>query len=420
MTPQAMLQSTDGNPSGSAILGGIKVLDLTRVLAGPWCTQSLADLGATVYKIEKPGVGDEMRHSPPFLKEPDGSRSKESVPYLCVNRGKRSLTIDFTRPEGQEVVRQLALQCDVLVENFKVGDLKRFGLDQASLREQNPGLIYCSITGYGQDGPMASLPGYDPVFQAISGIMSTCGLPDGVPGGGPMRSMVSLVDVMTGMTATSAILAALFHRERTGQGQYIDMALLDVALASTAHLGQNYLATGKVPQRAGNGSLLFAPSGCFPCKEGHVFIQIGNDLQWRRLCEGMERPDWLADERFATNAQRMEHVPELNAVVSAMTSTFDKQVLADRLGVAGVPCGPVNTLAEAFDHPQVKHRGIRVEVEHETLGSVPLMRSPLRFSETPPQHKPAPRFGADTVTVLQDELELDDAAIDRLREASVL
>lgn len=406
--------------NNTSILSGIKVLDLTRVLAGPWCTQSLADLGATVYKIERKGIGDEMRHSPPFLQDPDGSRSTDSVPYFCVNRGKQSLTIDFTQPEGRRILLELVQQCDVLVENFKVGDLKRHGLDYDSLKEIHPELVYCSITGYGQDGPMASLPGYDPVFQAISGIMSTCGLPDGVPGGGPMRSMVSLVDVMTGMMSTSAILAALFHRQRTGEGQYIDMALLDVAIASTAHLGQNYLSTGRLPQRAGNGSLLFAPSGCFPCQEGDVFIQIGNDLQWRRLCQSLERDDWLNDPRFETNGQRMEHVPELNAAVSAMTRQWDKHALADKLGDAGVPCGPVNTIDQAFAHPQAVHRGIRIDVDHEIHGKIPLIRNPMRFSKTPPIHQPPPRFGADTEAVLRAELGLSGEDVARLRQAGVV
>ena len=402
------------------ILSGIRVLDLTRVLAGPWCTQSLADMGATVYKIERPGSGDEMRASPPFLPDRNGQPTRDTPSFLCVNRGKRSLTIDMTQPQGQVLLRDLARQCDVLVENFKVGDLKRHGLDYASLRALHPSLIYCSITGYGQDGPLAAQPGYDPVFQAISGIMSTCGRPDDQPGGGPMRSMLPLVDVMTGMTATSAVLAALLHRQRTGEGQCLDIALLDVAMAANVHLGQNYLSTGRQPRRAGNGSLLFAPSNCYPCEDGHILIQIGNDAQWERLCKALGREDWLADPRYASNAQRVTGSGDLDNALSEQTRQHRKQALADRLGAAGVPCGPVNTLEQAYDHPQARHRGLRMTVDHPVHGEVAMTRSPLRFSRTPVQYRPSPALGADTADVLREQLGLDDAALDRLHAAGVV
>ncbi len=404
----------------ASILQGIKVLDLSRVLAGPWCTQALADMGAEVWKIERQGVGDEMRASPPFLNDKDGQPTNETPSYLCVNRGKRSLTIDFTRPEGQALLHELARQCDVVVENFKAGDLVRYQLDYDSLRAINPSLVYCSITGYGQDGPMAALPGYDPVFQAISGIMSTCGLPDGQPGAGPMRSMLPLVDVMTGMVATSTVLGALLHRQRTGEGQHLDLALLDVALAASVHLGQNYLSTGRTPQRAGNGSLLFAPSNCFPCQEGHILIQIGNDNQWQRLCKALGRDDWLGDVRFAKNAGRMRHKTEVDDAVSSVTRSWDKQALSKMLGDAGVPCGPVNDVAQAFEHEQVKHRGLRVEVEHARLGTVPLIRSPFRFAKTPVEHRAPPSLGADTRQVLREHLQVNDERWEQLKRAGVV
>lgn len=402
------------------ILSGVKVLDLTRVLAGPWCTQALADMGADVYKIERPGVGDEMRHSPPFLKDPQGQPTRETPSYVAVNRGKRSLAVDFTKEAGRKLLLDLAAQCDVFAENFKVGDLKRYGLDYESVRVVNPGIVYCSITGYGQDGPYAAWPGYDPVLQAVSGIMSTCGLPDGQPGGGPMRSMVPLVDVMTGMISTSAVLAALLHRRNTGQGQHIDVALLDVAVTATNYMAQNYLNTGRTPRRAGNGSHLFAPSNCFPCADGPLLIQIGNDGQWVKLCKALDREAWLSDPRFVSNAERVRHAAELNEEVMAVTRTLQRHALVQVLGAAGVPCGPVNNIDEAFEHEQVRHRGLRAEVEHPLLGTLPVVRSPFRFSETPVQLKAPPLLGADTDAVLEAELRLSNEALSALREQGVL
>ena len=401
------------------ILAGVKVLDLSRVLAGPWCTQSLADMGATVYKIERLRVGDEMRHSPPFLQDTSGTPTGDSTSYLSVNRGKRSLTIDFTKPRGLQLLLRLAQRCDVLVENFKAGDLKRYGLDYASLCKVNPSIVYCSITGYGQEGPMAALPGYDPVFQAISGIMSTCGLPDGLPGAGPMRAMVPVIDVMTGMVSTSAVLGALLHRKNSGEGQHLDIALLDVALAATVHLGQTHLSTGKLPERAGNGSKLFAPSNLYPCQEGHILIQIGNDFQWSRLCKCLGKEDWMQDPRLATNATRMLQASALDAMLSEVTQSWDKQALSELLGAAGVPCGPVNNLAQAFAHPQAKYRDIRMQLAHPVYGTVDLIRSPLRFSKTPAQYRVPPALGADTAAVLA-ELGVDAAEFGELREAGLV
>ena len=401
-------------------LAGIKVLDLTRVLAGPWCTQSLADLGAEVYKIERPGPGDEMRQSPPFLNDTHGAPTRETPSYLSVNRGKHSLAIDFTKDDGRALLLQLAARCDVLAENFKVGDLKRHGLDYDSVRRVNPGIVYCSITGYGQDGPMASWPGYDPVLQAVSGIMSTCGVPEGRPGAGPMRSMVPVVDVMTGMVSTSAVLAALFHRERTGEGQQIDVALLDVAVAATCYLSQTYLSTGRLPARSGNGSLLFAPSNAYRCSDGPLLIQIGNDAQWVRLCKALDRDDWRTDPRFATNAARMQHAPVLDAEIEQAVATRERLELATALSAAGVPCGPVNTLADAFEHPQVVHRGLRAEVDHPSLGPVPVVRSPLRLSRTPVRLQASPRLGEHTDAVLTRELGVSAERLAELRRGGVI
>ena len=377
-------------------------------------------MGATVYKIEKYGVGDELRHSPPFLHDDAGRATPDSIPFLTVNRGKYSLTIDFTKPQGQALLQKLAARCDVLVENFKVGDLQRYGLDYDSIRALNPGIVYCSVTGYGQEGPSAAQPGYDPVFQAISGIMSTCGIPDGQPGAGPMRAMMPFVDVMTGMVATSAVLGALYHRQATGEGQYLDIALLDVALAATVYVGQKYLSSGQLPTRVGNGSLLFAPSNCYRCLDGHILIQIGNDLQWARLCKFLGQEAWLSEAAFATNGDRVKNAAQLDQRISAITAQWKKQALADGLGAIGVPCGPVNDIAQAFDHPQVKHRQLRMEVAHPVYGKLPMIRSPLRFSETPLTYRAPPSLGADTSAVLRDELGLDEGVLAGLRDIQVI
>lgn len=402
------------------ILDGVKVLDMTRVLAAPWCTQALADMGATVWKIERPGPGDEMRLGPPNLPDRDGRPTTTSAAFASANRGKRSVTCDFTRPEGQAVLKALVARADVFVENFKVGDLARYGLDYERVRAIRPDIVYCSVTGYGQDGPFASQPGYDPVFQAISGIMSTSGLAESEPGSVPLRAMVPYVDVMTGMVATSTILGALFHRQRTGEGQRLDVALLDVAMAASVYIGQKYLAAGVLPARVGNGSLLASPSGVYPCRDGHVLIQIGSDVQFQRLCRFLGVDEWSADPRYATNAERMKRSRELDEALSARTREHGKAELADALGRSGIPCGQVNTFAEAFEHPQVVHRGIAVEVEHESHGPLKLIRSPLRFSRTPVEHRPVPLLGADTDDVLAGELGMSRDAIDSLRAASIV
>ena len=344
----------------STILPHIKVLDLSRVLAGPWCTQALADMGAEVFKIERQGVGDEMRHSPPFLRGADGQPTKDSTSYVCVNRGKRSLTIDFTQPAGQALLHELVRQCDVVVENFKAGDLQRYRLDYESLRAIKPSLVYCSITGYGQDGPMAALPGYDPVFQAISGLMSTCGLPEGEPGAGPMRSMLPLVDVMTGMVATSTVLAALLHRERTGEGQHLDICLLDTQVAMMANMATNYLATGKPPARWGNAHPNIVPYQVFPTADGHMVLAIGNDGQFARFCIAAGHADKSVEPLFATNPARVANRATLVPLLTSWTLTRTTAEWVDLLEHAAVPCSPILDVGQVLAHPHVAARGMCV------------------------------------------------------------
>lgn len=402
------------------ILSGVKVLDLSRILAAPLCTQSMADMGATVYKIERPGTGDEMRLSPPFLEDAQGRKTSDTPAFIAVNRGKKSLALDISKPEGQAIVRRLAERCDVVVENFKVGDLKRYGLDYESLRALNPGLIYCSVTGFGQDGPLAKRPGYDAVFQALAGGMSSCGLPDDEPGGGPLRPAIPYIDIMTGMVATSAVLGALYHKLRTGQGQHLDIALFDVALLANLDIGQRYLITGELPARAGNRSIRFAPSNAYPCRDGKILIQAGNDAQWKRLCACLGVEEWISDAEFGSNAGRMRHVHALDEQLGALTAKWPKQVLSDRLNDVGVPCGPVHTLDESFAIPHVAHRGSVSAVQHPAHGELQVTRNPMRFSETPLQMRPPPSLGADTYQVLREELGMDDAALAELRAEGVI
>lgn len=409
-------------PARRSILSAIKVLDVTRIIAGPLCTQWLADMGATVYKIERPGTGDDMRQLPAPIGPPDADSGPMSSAYASVNRGKHSLAVDITTPEGRRIVQDLAATCDVFVENYKGGNMARLGLDYESIRRINPGIVYCSITGYGQDGPLASQPGYDPVFQAISGMMSTCGRPDDEPGGGPMRTTIAFVDVMTGMTATTAVMGALYHKLATGEGQFIDIALLDVAIAAASvPYGQTFLTTGASPGRAGNESKLFAPSGCFHCAGGgYILIQTGNDLQWRKLCEALGRQDWLDDPRYATNEGRRQHRGEVHADLEAVTRTRQAEELAEALRIAGIPCGPVNDFAAAFDNPQVRHRGLRMTVDHPAYGPIDHVRSPLRFSQTPVQAGTLSTLGGDTHDVLRDVLGYDDKQLDALQRQGVI
>lgn len=404
----------------TSVLGHVRVLDLSRILAGPWAGQLFADLGAEVIKVERPGRGDDTRGwGPPYLQDAEGNDA-ESAYYLSANRGKRSVAIDITRPDGQALVRELAAKSDILLENYKVDGLARYGLDYASLQAVNPGLIYCSITGFGQTGPYRERAGYDFLLQAMGGLMSITGAPD-EQGGEPTKVGVALTDILTGMYAGVASLAALAHRERTGEGQHIDLALLDVQVATLANQAMNYLVGGQVPQRMGNAHPNIVPYQTFPTRDGYLVLTVGNDDQFRRLAEVMGRPDLSADERFATNAGRVAHrgglIPELAAVFR--TRTTDAW-LGD-LEAAGVPCGPVNSIDRVFDDPHIQARGMQTCTEHPDLGVVPAVANPIRYSATPlTGHAPAPRLGEHTDRVLQELLGRSADDTHRLRRCGVI
>lgn len=374
-------------------LSGIKVLDLSRILAGPWCTQNLADLGAEVTKVEHPERGDDTRGwGPPYLEADDGS-ARLSAYFICCNRGKRSIRLDYGTAEGAAALRELAANADVLVENFKAGTLARYGLDHATLRAINPRLIYVSITGFGQSGPMADKPGYDYVFQGMGGLMSYTGLPDGEPGGGPLRTGVAVIDISTGMYATSAVLAALYQRERTGQGAYLDLALLDVAVALNANQASNYLVSGRNPPRTGNAHPNCAPYEVFPCADGHLILAIGNDTQFARFCQVAELAGLADDPRYRTNSARIENLPALRALLRDVFPRRSRQQWTDAFDAAGVPWGPIHSLEEVFAHPQVRHRGLLMQAEHPTLGTVPMVRNPMLAAAAGAPPSPPPLLG---------------------------
>jgi crotonobetainyl-CoA:carnitine CoA-transferase CaiB-like acyl-CoA transferase len=403
-------------------LSHLRVLDLSRVLAGPWATQILADLGADVIKIERPGTGDDTRQwGPPYLKDRDGDDTADAAYFLATNRGKRSLTLDISRPEGQRVARALALESDVVIENYKVGGLARYGLDHAALCAANPRLVYCSITGFGQNGPYAGRAGYDYLIQAMSGLMSITGLPDGVPGGGPMRVGVAVTDIMTGMYATVAILSALAHRDRTGEGQYIDMALLDAATAMLANQATSFLSTGQAPGRTGAGHPSVVPYQPFETADGHVIVAVGNDGQYARYCEALGRPDLATDPRFATSAARVRNRDVLVPEIAAIMRTRRGNEWISVLETAGVPCGPINTIDQVFDDPQIRHRGLQVALPHAAAGTVPLVGSPLRLSRTPVEYRGGPpTLGQHTDEVLTEVLGMTEEDIGALRAAAIV
>jgi crotonobetainyl-CoA:carnitine CoA-transferase CaiB-like acyl-CoA transferase len=400
----------------SGSLAGIRVLDLSRVLAGPWAAQTLGDLGADVVKIERPGSGDETRGwGPPFVAGGDAAY------FLCANRNKRSVAVDFAQPEGAEIVGRLAQQADVVIENFRAGALAAHGLDYAAVAARNPGVIYCSITGFGQTGPYRDRPGYDFLIQAMGGLMSVTGVPDGEPGAGPQKTGVALTDIITGLYATTAILAALVRRQATGAGEYIDLALLDVQVASLANQSMNYLAGGRSPVRMGNAHPNIVPYQDFPTADGAIAIAAGNDAQFARLCAALERPAWSADARFASNGARVANRAVLVAAIAERTRERTAAAWVAALEAVAVPCGPINSIADVFADPQVAARGLTVPMQRTDGTSVTLVANPIGFAQTPVEYRVAPPLrGADTAAVLGERLGLDDAALAALAAANVV
>jgi crotonobetainyl-CoA:carnitine CoA-transferase CaiB-like acyl-CoA transferase len=398
-------------------LTGIRVLDLGRIVSAPWCAQTLGDLGADVVKVERPGRGDDLRsYGPSFARDAEGRLTQESGHYLCSNRNKRSITVDIAKGEGQEIIRRLAREADVLVENYKVGDLARYRLDYESLKEVNPRLVYCSITGYGQDGPYASQPGYDAAFQGMSGMMAVTG----EPGGGPQRVGVFIIDEMTGLYAAVAILAALRHRDTSGEGQHIDLALLDVAVAAMAPRTIEWTLERKVPERLGTRSPGSAPAQVFACADGHINIQAGAEADFSRLCDALGLPELKADPRFATRKDRVGHQDELAELLQRRVCRYTIRDLGDLLVKAGVVASPIYRANELVEDPQVMHRGLHFDVPHPTVGKVPMVASPMRLSATPvARYAAPPTMGQHTTEVLR-ELGYDDDQIATLRASAVV
>lgn len=403
-------------------LSHVRILDLTRVLAGPWCTQTLADLGADVIKIERPEQGDDTRHwGPPYARNAMGQDTSEAAYYLAVNRNKRSVTIDISTAEGQDLIRRLVAECDVLVENFKVGDMCRYRLDYESLREAHPGLIYCSITGFGQTGPYAPRAGYDFIVQGMGGFMSVTGEREGLPGGSPQKAGVAIADLFTGAHATIAILAALNHRERTGQGQYLDICLLDTQVAMMANMATNYLATGTPPVRWGNAHPNIVPYQVFKVADGWVIVACGNDGQFRKMTQAAGRPNLAADPRFASNPARVRHRDELIPLLNELMIQRDRDEWIRLLEEAGVPCGPINDMKDVFNDPQVLARAMRLDLPHPTAGQVSVPGSALKLSATPVSYRSAPPLlGQHTHEVLKSLAAISDEELINLKSRQII
>lgn len=397
----------------SGILSGVKVLDLTRVAAGPWCTQLLADMGADVYKIERPGTGDDARSYRPPIGQ---SEAKNSAFFVALNRGKQSITVDISAPEGAAIVRDLAAQCDVFVENYKAGGLAKYQLDYEAIRAVNPSIVYCSVTGFGQSGPHAGRPAYDSIMQATAGLMSLCG----DPAGEPQRTAVAVADLTTGYCAAVSILGAYIHRMRTGEGQRIDTAMLDASVALTAQYASAFLLTGEVPIRAGNRAPNTYPSGAFTASDRQIVVVCGNDRQFGSLCRLLGLTDLPADPHYATNVARREHHAELGRQLNAEFAKRAAHEWADLLEEAGVPCAPINRVSDVFDDPQVIHRGLRIEVAQPDGEMLSMVRSPLNFSQTPVEHRLPPALGEHTDQVLHDLLGVPVEDIARLRTGGVI
>ena len=399
-------------------LSHIRVLDLSRVLAGPWAGQNLADLGAEVIKIERPGVGDDSRaFGPPWVKDRDGKDTRDSAYFTSANRGKKSVTVNLALAEGQALARELALACDVLIENYKYGDLARYGLGYEQLRELNPRLVYCSVTGFGHTGPYRERPGYDFMIQGMGGMMSVTGEPDGTP----QRAGVPIADIITGMYASIAICAALAHREHSGRGQHLDLALLDSQIALLAYQNTNYFATGVPPARIGNLHPNIVPYQPFRASDGELILACGNDNLYRKFCEAAGCPELARDARYATNGKRVENRAELARLLGDVFSKRTKREWLEVLQAAGVPNGPINDVAQVFEEPQVKARGVRIELEHAAAGRLSMVASPMRFSGTPIEYQSAPPvLGQHTAEVLRELLGKKDADIARLRDGGVI
>jgi crotonobetainyl-CoA:carnitine CoA-transferase CaiB-like acyl-CoA transferase len=402
-------------------LSGIKILDLTRVLAGPLSAQMLGDLGAEVIKIERPGTGDDARaFGPPYLTDPEGKANNNNSFYLCANRNKKSVTVNIAKPEGQAIIRELAKDVDVFMENYKVGDLKRYGLDYETIKAINPGIIYCSVTGFGQTGPYAPRAGYDAIFQAMGGLMSVTGHMDGEPGAGPMKVGPSIVDYMTGMNTSTGILAALYHRKNTGVGQHVDVCLFDTVIASLSHWAQIYLVNGTTPPRRGTWGNGGMPAGMFRCTDGELMLVVGNDAQFARTCAVLGAPELATDPKFLKNNDRVVNGKEIMAIYAGLFLTNSVGHWLAELEKAGVPCGPVNDFAHVFADPHVRSRGMEVKVEHPFEPQLSLIRNALTFSETPvTEYRAPPLLGEHTEGVLS-QLGYDEARIAGLKQRGAI
>lgn len=400
-------------------LAGIRVLDLSRVLAGPWATQCLGDMGADVIKVERPGSGDDTRAwGPPFFESSDPNSDRIAGYYLSANRNKRSIALDITSPEGQHAVRQIALESDILVENFKVGGLKKYGLDYESLAALNPKLIYCSITGFGQTGPYAARPGYDFLVQGLGGMMSVTGERDDMPGGGPQKTGVATADVFTGLYGVIGILAALHHREKTGEGQHIDMSLLDTQVAIMGNQAVGYLVSGKEPKRMGNAHTSIVPYEAFESADGHVILAVGNDSQFKSFCDVVGRPELAIDPRYQTNTARVENRTEIVPIVQEILRQRSTDDWVKLLEQNNVPCSPINGMKRVFEDPQVVDRGVRVLVKRSNGEEVPTVGNPIRFSKTPVEyHGAAPDLGEHTAEILREIKGLSDDERAKLLDA---
>jgi len=403
-------------------LSHIRVLDLSRVLAGPWCTQNLADLGADVIKVERPVVGDDTRHwGPPFAKDAQGNETAESAYFICINRNKRSITVDISKPEGQEIIRELAKESDIVIENYKVDDLLKYGLDYESLKSIKPDLIYCSITGFGQTGPYAHRPGYDFIIQGMGGFMSVTGEADEFEGASPQKSGVAIADIFTGMYATTAILAAVVHRDHTGEGQYIDMSLLDTQIAVMANVSSAYLTSGNIPGRWGNASPIIVPYQTFPTADGWMIVAAGNDSQYRHFVSAGGEEHLADNPLFQTNPLRVEHRKKLIPLLEVMTRKKTKSEWIALLEKANVPCGPINNFKEVFENEQVIARKVQINVPHPTVGNMKLVASPMKLSKTPTEVRMAPpTLGQHTNEILHERLKLNDESIASLRDKGII